>query len=41
MGEGSEKVQTSRYKVKPWNAIYSIVTIVNNIPLYIWRLLRD
>ena len=42
MGEGSQKVQTSSYKVnKSWDVIYSMVTIVNNTVLYIWRLLRD
>ena len=36
MGEGSQKVQTSSYKVnKSWDVIYSMVTIVNNTVLYI------
>ena len=34
--EGSQKVQTSNYKVnKFWDVMYSIVTIANNTVLYV------
>ena len=44
MGEGSQKVQTSSYKInKSWrrNITYSLGTIVNNTVLYIRKLLRE
>lgn len=44
MGEGIQKVQTSNHKMsKSWRCIIicSIVIIVHNTALHIWRLLRD
>ena len=34
-GEGSQKAQTSSYKISHGNAMYSMVTIVNNTVLHI------
>ena len=41
MGEGGQKVQTSIDKISPGDVMYTMVTIVNNIILYIWKLLRE
>ena len=42
MGEGSQKEPTSSYKIhKSWDALSSMVTIVNNNVLYISKLLRE
>ena len=36
VGEGCQKVQTSRYKInKSWDVMYSMVTIVNTAVWYI------
>ena len=41
MGEGGQKVQTSSYRInKSWNVMCSVVTVVNNTVLYVWKLLR-
>ena len=37
MGEGDQKVQPSSYKISHGDIIYSVVTIVNNTGLLIWR----
>ena len=34
MGEESQKVQTSRYKIRPGDVMYSMVTIADNSVLY-------
>ena len=39
--EGGQIVQTSSYKISPVNAMYSMVTIVNNTVLYILKLLKS
>ena len=41
MGEGDPKVQISSYKISHVNVTYSMVIIVNNIALYIRKLLRE
>lgn len=35
MDEGDQKVQTSNYKISPREAMYSMVTIVNNAVVYL------
>ena len=34
-------MQTSSYKIGHVNAMYSVVTIINNTLLYIWKLLSE
>ena len=41
MGEESQKVQTSRYKISPGDVTYSMVTIANNSTPYKQKLLRE
>ena len=41
LGEGGPQVQTSSYKINSVDVMYSMVTTVNNIPLYISKLLRQ
>lgn len=42
MGEGGQKVQTVSCKIsKSWDVLCSMVTIVNNMVLCIWKLLRE
>ena len=42
MGEGDQKVQTSRYKIgKSENAVNSMLATVNNTVLHIWKLLSE
>lgn len=42
LGEGGHKVQTSGVRwLSPGDGVYSMVTIVNNTVLYIWKLLRE
>ena len=37
MGKGGQKVQTSSYKISSRDVISTIVTIVDNSELYIWK----
>lgn len=40
MGEGGQRVRTSSYKInKFWDIMYSMVTVVNDTVLYVWKLL--
>ena len=39
MDEGNQKVQTSIYKISPRDVMYSMVTTINNVILYILKLL--
>lgn len=41
MGESGLKAQNSSYGISPGNVMYSLVTIVNNTLLYIWKLLKE
>ena len=41
MGEEGQKVQTSSYKISLGDVMYSMVTIVNNTVLHIWKLLKE
>ena len=41
MGKDSQKVQTSSYKINSRDVMFSVVTIVNNTVLYIFKLLRE
>lgn len=41
MSKGGQRVQTSSYKVSPGDMMYSVVTIVKNIALCIWKLQRE
>ena len=41
MGEGSQNIQTSNYKINYGSVIYSMVPIFNYTLLYIWKLLRE
>ena len=41
-GEVDKSVQTFSYKMnKSWDLMYNMVTIVNNIVLHNWNLLRE
>ena len=40
IGEGGQKVQTSIYNISRGDVMYSMVTIVNNTVVYIWKLLK-
>ena len=39
MDEDNQKVQTSIYKISPRDVMYSMVTTINNVILYILKLL--
>ena len=39
MGEGGQNVKSSGYNF--WDVMYSMVIIVNNTMLYIWKLLKE
>ena len=41
MGEEGQKVQTSSYKISLGDVMYSMVAIVNNTVLHIWKLLKE
>lgn len=41
MGESSQKLKTFNCKInKSWDVVYSMVTIVNNMVLHIWKFER-
>ena len=42
MSEGDQNIQISSYKMaKSWEIMYSMVTIINNTILHIWKLLKE